>query len=453
MRIIVCGAGSVGQSIVSYLVKGNNDIAVIDHDQRRLDELSREFDVLPVLGEAAHPDVLERAKAGQADLILAVTDVDEINMSICQIAYSLFNIPRKIARLESEVYLDPIWGELYNDKHLPVDLIISPAHEIAENILNILRYSGSSGILPVLQDKGCVLTLKLAVDCPLLNIPLTQLIRQLEDVVKIAVISVTRDNRCFIPEGYDSFMSGDEVNIFVNTDEVYNVISAFGLEKPANERILIFGGNAIATYMGKKLEQDDTIVSSKVIEEDLETARRLAKDLPATVVIHGEMLSDVILDEADISHTDAAVAVTENDKDNLLDSLLAAKCGVSTTLAVINTPSYNNLIFNIGGSILVDSRAVTISKMLKELRRADIRNAYAVSHGNGEIWEIEVQAESLCSGKKIGELNLPRQSRIFLIRRDDTNIYPDPTTVLTNGDTLLLYTDSMAIREVENIFT
>ncbi len=451
MKIIVCGAGSVGQSIVSYLVKGNNDIVVIDHNQRRLDEISKEYDVLPVLGEASHPDILERAGARDADLILAVTGTDEVNMAICQIAYSLFSVPRKIARIDSETFLDPLWGALYNDHHLPIDLIISPDIEIAENILQIIKYPGCSGILPVMNNQGCILNLKLTADCPLLDIPLMQLNRQNEDL-NIAVVNILRDGKSFIPEMYDSFAADDEINIFVNMSEVYSTISAFGLEKPGNERLLIFGGNAIAEHMGQQIELDDSIISCKIIEEDLEIARRLARDLSGIIIIHGEMLSDLILNEADISHTDAAIAVTANDKDNLLASLLAAKRGVSSTLSVVNTPSYNNLVFNIGDNILVDRSSVTISRLLKEIRRTKMQEAYAVSRGHGEIWEIKITPEDLCAGKKIGELNLPKQCRIFLLRSGEENIYPDPTTVLNVNDVILLYVDSAAIRQAENIF-
>ena len=178
----------------------------------------------------------------------------------------------------------------------------------------------------------------------------------------------------------------------------------------------------------------------------------MAKDLPGTIVIHGEMLSDVILDEADIAHADAAIAVTENDKDNLLASLLADKRGVSSTLSVVNTPSYNNLIFNIGDNTLVDRSSVTISRLLKEIRRTKIQEAYALSRGQGEMWEIRLQPEDICVGKKIGELNLPKLCRVFIISRAEEIIYPDPTTMLKADDVILIYIDSSVIRQVENIF-
>lgn len=451
MKIIVCGAGSIGQSIVSYLNKGNNDIAVIDHNQRRLDELSKEYDVLPILGEASHPDILEKAGANNADLILAVTDIDEVNMIICQIAYTLFNIPRKIARIEQPVFLDPIWGGMYNDHHLPIDLIISPDIEVAENIINILQYPGCLGILPVFDDVGCILTLKLSEKCPLTNIQLHQISNHTNEI-DFTVVSIFRDGEYFIPEAYDDFLIGDEINIFVRKEYVYNAISAFCNEKPANERIVIFGGNLVAKYMGEKFENNDSIISSKIIEQNLDIARDLAKKLPSTVIIQGELLSDIILDEADINHADAAISVTDDDKDNLLVSLLASKRGVSSTISLVNTPSYNNLIFDIGEGVLVDRRAVTMSKLLKELRKAKLNDAYAINQGNGEIWEIIVAEGDLYADKKIGELNLPKLSRIFVINRNNDMITPEPSTTILVGDKILLYVESSVIRQAENIF-
>lgn len=452
MKIIVCGAGSVGRSIVSYLVKGNNDIAVIDNNQRHLDEISKEFDVLPVLGEASHPDILERADAAHTDLIIAVTNVDEVNMVICQIAHSLFEIPQKIARIDSEAFLDSLWQVLYSDNHMPIDLIISPDIEIAETILRLLKFPGSSGVLPILNNKSDIVTLKIKENSELIHIPLMH-IERVSSELDVAFINIVRDGRCFIPELYDELQPGDEINILVNHDKVDETIRTFGLEKPSNEKIVIFGGNEIAQYLGRKIEHDDSISSCRIIEENIDDARRLARDLSHVVVIQGPMMSDLILDEAGVAHADASIAVTSNDKDNLLASLLAAKSGVHSTISVVNTPSYNNLVVNIGDNILVDRSSVTISKILKEIRKTKMIDAYSVSRGYGEIWEIELGNENYCSGHKIGELNLSKLSKIFALKRGEDILYPDPTTQLCSGDVILLYVDSSVIKQAEKIFS
>ena len=170
------------------------------------------------------------------------------------------------------------------------------------------------------------------------------------------------------------------------------------------------------------------------------------------MVIHGEMMSDVILKEADVAHADAAIALTNNDKDNLLASLLASKNGVGTTISVINTPSYNNLMFNITDNILVDRSAITISQILKEIRKSKIKEAYSIARGMGEIWEIKLDAENSCGNKKIGELSLPKMCRVFALLRGDEIVYPDPTTKLEVDDLLLLYVDSGMIKQAEKVF-
>lgn len=450
MKIIVCGAGQVGRSVVSYLVKGNNDIIVIDDNAYDLEEVSKEFDILPVQGKPSHPDILERAGAKDCDMILAVTNFDEVNMVICQLAYSLFEIPKRIASVNSETFLDPMWGMLYNDNHLPIDLLISPDIDIADNILRILQYPGCSGILPILNDGYYIMTLNINENCPLLNVPLMQVNRY--DDLNIGFVNIIRNNVSFLPDMYETLQPNDEVNILVKADEVYNTISSFGVEKPTNERLVIFGGNEISEYIGDKIEHDDRIVSCRLIEENIERARRLARRLNHVVVIHGEMMSDVILKEANISQADAAIALTDNDKDNLLASLLASKSGVGTTISVINTPSYNNLMFNITDNILVDRSAITISQILKEIRRARMQEAYSVSRGQGEIWEIKLDEDNTCGSKKIGELNLPKMCRVFALLRGEELIYPDPTTKLETNDLILIYVDSSMIKQAEQIF-
>ncbi len=452
MKIIVCGAGNVGKSIVGYLVKGNNDIVVIDNNSRRLDEMGQEFDVLPVLGEASHPDILERAGAEDADLLLAVTNSDEVNMITCQIAHSLFNVPHKIARLDSEAFLNPLWETLYSDNHLPIDMIISPDIEIAQNILQILKYPGNSGVISVLQDEAAILTLKINENCPFLKTPIMHLSRVNPDL-DFAVVNILRDGNCFVPEAYDTLEAGDEINILVRKKLIDETICGFGLDTPGNERLVIFGGSLIGRFIGRQVEHDDSVVSCKIIEENMDDARSLARELSHVVVIQGEMMSDVILNEANINHADASIAVTLDDKDNLLASMVASQNGVMTNITVVNTPSYNNLLFNIKNNILVDRSSITISKILKEIRKVKMIDAHVVSRGCGEVWEIKATEDSLCCGKKIGELNLRKFSRIFAIKRGDEFIYPLPTTDIEEGDILLLYVDSSDVRHVEKILS
>ncbi|MBE6458259.1 MAG: Trk system potassium transporter TrkA [Alphaproteobacteria bacterium] len=451
MKIIVCGGGSVGKSIVSYLVKGNNDVIVIDRNQTRLDEIAKEYDVLPILGDASHPDVLERAGVKNADIILAVTNIDEVNMVICQVAHTLFGVVRKIARIDNEAFLDPIWGVLFNEQNIPIDLIISPDMEIAENILRILRFPGCFDILPVLGEEAYILTLKVPENCPLVNMPIMQFSRS-DSNFDAAVVNILRGNKCFLPQLDDTLKVGDEINLIVKKDAVYNTITSFGLENPTNERLVIFGGNKIAEYLGTQIEHDDTVVSCKIIESDIDNARRLAKDLSHVIVIHGEMMSDVILSEADINHADACIAVTTNDKDNLLASLLSSKRGVNTPIAVVNTPSYNSLMDDVGNNVLVDRSSITISKLLKEIRKTKMTDAYSLSRGLAETWEIKITEETGLIGKRIRMLNLPVGSRIIAIKRENELIYSDNHTLLQNGDDIILYVESTAVRQVEKIF-
>jgi trk system potassium uptake protein TrkA len=283
-----------------------------------------------------------------------------------------------------------------------------------------------------------------------LDIPLVQLSRQ--EGLDIGFINIIRNNVSFLPDMYEVLKDKDQINILVEADKVYNAISSFGLEKPANERLVVFGGNEISEYMGNKIENDDTIISSRLVEENLDKARQLARNLNQTVVIQGEMMNDVILKEADLTHADAVIAVTDNDKDNLLASLLASKSGVGTTISLINTPSASNLMFNSADNILINRSAITISSMLKEIRKAKLRQAYSIARGQGEIWEMKLEDEVNYCHKKIGELNLPKMCRVVALLRGEELIYPDPTSKIELSDLLLVYVDSAMIKQAEQVF-
>lgn len=452
MKIIVCGAGSVGKSIVGYLLKGNNDIIVVDKNQHNLDSMAKEFDIQPLLGEASHPYILERAGAKNADMLIAVTDVDEVNMVACQVAHSLFNIPRKIARIDSEEYLEPLWATLYNENQMPIDLIISPEIAIGEAIFNILKIPGTSEVLPLLNHKLTVLAFKCDENCPLLDVPLMQYSRVIPDL-QLSFVSIVRKGHNFIPKENDRLMAGDTVYLLVEEENIPSVIVEFGMEHTANERIIIFGGNRIARYLGHEIEREDNVMSCKVIEENYESAKQLARELSHIVVINGPMMSDIILNEADIKNTDATVAVTAEDKDNILASILARKCGVPSTISLVNSPSYKSLVDNIGDNLLVDRSAVTISAILKEIRKTHLSQAYALGQGFGEVWEVVIDENSPVLERKIILLGLPDTLKICAIYREGKIIFADSQEYIKLGDKLILYVDSTAIRHAEKIFS
>ncbi len=452
MKIIVCGGGNVGKSIVRYLVHGDNDIIVIEKDAQVLDEISKEFDIQPILGNSAHPKVLERAGAKTADLLLAVTDHDEANLVTCQVAKSLFNLPQRIARIDSEAYLSPLWSTIFCENCFPVDLIISPDIAIAEAVLRILKFPGTSEALPFFNDKLYLIGIKCDKDSPRKGLSVSQLGRLAPDL-SFEMVSIFRKSKIFIPQKEDKIYAGDELYLLVKKEDIAEAAHAFGREHPANERIIIFGGTKIAYYLGRKLENDDNLISCKIIEEDYQQAKRLAQDLPEITVIHGPLMSDVILEEAGLANCDASVAITDKDKDNLLLSLLAKKGSAGSAISLVNSPAYNNLVDNIGDNILVDRSTVTVSHILKEIRKTKIDKAYSLGRGAGEIWQLTIDENSSVLDKKISDLPLDETVKICVVEQDGELIPPTAGFVLKEGTRLAVYMNTGAVRKAEKIFS
>mgnify|MGYP000829888288 FL=1 len=228
MKIIVCGAGSVGRSIVGYLTQGNNDIVVIDHDAKALDVIAKEYDIQPVFGEAAHPDILEKAGAENADILIAATDCDEVNMVACEVAAALFNVPKKIARIDAQDYLSPLWGTLFNDKHIPVDLVISPDRAIARAILSLLKVPGASEAISLLGSAARLLAFRCDDKTPLIRTPLSHLNRVAPEL-DINIVSIVRNGHSFIPHAEDMLMAGDTVYFLVKSSEIEQAVRDFGM--------------------------------------------------------------------------------------------------------------------------------------------------------------------------------------------------------------------------------
>ncbi len=452
MKIIVGGAGSVGQSIVTYLAQGNNDVIVIDTDAKKLDNLTQTADVRPIRGSISHPDILEKAGAKSADMLIAVTNSDESNMIACQIAYSLFNLPHRVARIDNDTYLSPLWSTLFNENNIPIDLIISPAKEIALAIQKLLKIPGCCEYIPLFDNKLYLLAFRCAPNCPLIHTQLEQ-INLIFPEFEASFLSIERNGKNFIPSQTDTLQCGDIVNFLVNQDKIDEAVHAFGMEKPVIERVIIFGGSSIARNLAHNLEADDAIINIKIIDENANSARLLAKELNRTVVINGKMLNDSILEEAAINRADVAIALTENDKDNFLISLLAHNKGSSSVISLVNSLNSINLWKNVGENILVHRASVTISGLLRDIRSNHIEFAQSLGSGKGEIWVVEVDENSKVYEHKISSLRLSSGIKIGAILRDNRIIYPKPNELIHLGDKLIVYTNSNQIRRAEQIFS
>ena len=452
MKIIVGGAGNVGRSITSYLSRANNDIIVVDINQERLDEIAKEFDVQTVLGSVSHPDVQEKIGAETADILIAATDNDEVNLVACQVAYTLFNVPKKIARVDSEYFLSPLWNMLYNEKSLPVDLVISPAQEIAENILRIISTPGAKEVYDFASNMLELICLQCGADCPLCQFQLSELYENFKDL-KFALIQIVRDGVNFYPKPNEHIKTGDELYILAATEDVSKVLHAFNAAQKNTENVVIFGANTISYDIARHLEENDNIASIKIITNDIDDARKLSQNLNKSVVIYGEMMSDVILGDADFNRTDTVIAITSQDKDNLLISLLAQKGGVLNTISLVNSRMYDYLTSQISENIIVDRSTVTISKILQDIRYANISNAYSLGRGFAEVWELSLKPDTLLEGKKIADITLPEKCRVLALVRGRQIIFNLNEVTLCPDDVLVMIVSPNGIKKVESIFS
>jgi len=448
MKIIVGGAGSVGRSIISYLSRADNDIVVIDTAQERLDEISKEFDVQPVLGSVSRPDILEKVGALNADILIAATNNDEVNLVACQVAYTLFNIKKKIARVDSEYFLSPLWNTLYNDKNLPVDLVISPDQEISSRILELLSVPGAKEAYSFADGNIEFVCLKCCNECSLYQFSISEIYENYKDL-HFSIVQILRDGVHFFAKPDETIHAGDEVYILALKEEMPAIIRAFNISERIAENIVIFGGNAISYDIAHRLEENETFNTLKIVTSNMNVARKMSAELNKTTIICGEMMSDVILADAQLSKADTTIAVTGLDKDNLLLSLLAQYNDVTSTIALVNSRVYDNLTNHISDNIIVDRSTVTISKILRDIRHVNLLNAYPLGRGFAEIWELKLKEDSLLEGKKIEDITLPEKCKIVGIERNKKLLFPENDTVLELNDILIVIVASNGINKVE----
>ncbi len=452
MRVIVCGAGQVGSNIARQLAREGNDITLIDQNVDLVRKIGDDLDVRGMVGHASHPNVLEEAGAAEADMIIAVTYSDEVNMIACQVAHSLFDVPKKVARIRAQEYLLPMWSDLYSRDHLPIDVIISPEVEVAHAISRRLKVPGAMDMVSFADGKVQVIGVRLDESCPIVNTPLRQLTELFPDL-NIVVVGIYRSGKMIVPSSDDQMFPGDEVYFTADVGHVARAMPLFGHEEQEARSIVIVGGGNIGLNLAQLIEQDMGNVSLKIIEHNQARAELIQEQLQNTIVLSGDALDPEILTEAKVNRAETLVALTNDDEVNILSSLLAKGQGCESAITLINNPVFSNLMTSHGIDVVVDPRATTVSEILRHIRRGRIRGLHSFQDGAAEVLEGEAMETSKLIGKELRDVNLPRGTIIGAILRDDQVIIPRGDTVIKPNDRVVVFALSNAVRKVEEMFS
>lgn len=449
MRVIVCGAGQVGISIARQLALEGMDVIVVDQSAQLAQQLGDSLDVQTVIGHASDPHVLQQAGADRADMIIAATVSDEVNMVACQVAHSLFSVPKKIARIRTQGYLSDNWRGMFAREHMPIDVIISPEVEVARAVVRRVTAPGAFELIPLMDGLARLVGVRIADDCPVINTPLRQLTALFPDL-QITVIGISRDDQYYVPDPDDQIFPHDRVYFIAAAAHMDRAMAAFGHEERQARRVLIIGGGNIGLMIGEAL--DSAAVAVRVIELESEQAEHAAQVLPGAIVINGDSLEPEILVEAGVEDSDIAVAVTNNDQTNILASLMAKRAGASRTISLINRASFSTLVSPLDIDVVVNPRDITISTILRHVRRGRIREVHSIGDGFGEVMELDALATSNVVNKTISDLGMPEGSIVGAILRDGEIELPKPSTHIREGDRVVLFTIESAVRKVERLF-
>jgi trk system potassium uptake protein len=453
MKIIVCGAGQVGGQIARHLAReeGSNRVTVIDNNAALIRRITDAYDVSGITGFASHPDVLERAGARDADMVIAATQSDEVNMVVCQVAHSIFSVPRKIARLRAQAYLDAIYSDLYRLDHLPIDVVISPEIAVADAVMQRLAAPAAFDIESFLDGKAQLLGIALDSACAVLRTPLRQL-SELFSTLRALVVGVRRDERLFVPEDSDQLYEGDRIYVFAATEDVPRVMEIFGKSTLNVDAALIVGGGNIGLQVAQKMEAAGRKKRLKVIEKDRARAELVADALERTVVLNGDGLDRELLEEANVGRMDAFLALTDDDKSNILSCVRAKTEGAKLVVALVNDPSLIGLIAPLGIDAYVNPRSTTVSSILRYVRHGRIRAVYSIGEGEAEVLEAQVLGTSPIAGRTVRQGDFPEAALIGLIQKGPRLVVPRGDTRIEEGDILTIFALREAVADVERLF-
>lgn len=450
MRAIVCGAGRVGYGIAARLAREKAQVTVVDRSEMLIRRVTERLDVRGVAGSASYPDVLRQAGADEADMVIAVTATDEVNIVACQIAHSLFSIPTKIARIRAQSYLDARYADVFSRENIPIDVIISPEREVADAVMQRLTTPAAFDVKSFAEGRIWAVGVRLGEECPVLETPLSQ-IRELFPDLQITVVGVRRGEKFFRARGEDLLSAGDDVYFVCARERVDRAIAVLGQAQAQARRVIIVGGGNIGFDVARALEATGG-TKIRLIEIDKDRASYVAERLERTIVLQGSGLDQDILQEAGVADAETVVALTNSDQINLLTGIIAKREGARRANVLVNEPSYGPLSQTVGIDRFIDPRAITISTILQHVRRGRIKSVYSILDGEAELIEAVALQTSSLVGAPLLDVGLPAGVVIGAILRGAEVVLPRAETVIEAGDRIVLMARREHVSDVEKMF-
>ncbi|RUO63191.1 Trk system potassium transporter TrkA [Pseudidiomarina insulisalsae] len=451
MKIVILGGGQVGGTLAENLVGEDNDITVVDIDPGRLTELSESHDIRTVQGHAAHPRALRNAGCEDADMLIAVTPSDETNMMACQIAYTLYRTPKRIARIRSEEYID-FKDRLFHKDDVPVDHIISPEQQVTMYVKRLVDYPGALQVMEFASGRASLVAVKAYYGGKLVGHAISSLKEHMPNV-ETRVAAIFRQGKAIKPMGTTIIEAGDEVFFITDTRYVRMVMEEMQKLEHQYRRIMIAGGGNIGAGLARLLEENHHV---KLIEKNLERGEMLNEQLRHTTILQGDASDARLLSDEHIEDVDVFIAVTNDDEANIMSAMLAKKMGAKKTMVLIQRQAYVDLVQDDVIDIAISPQRATVSALLSLIRKGDIVNAYSLRKGAAEAIEAIAHGDEKTSkvvGKAIGEIKLPPGTTIgAIVRGHEVMIAHDDTVLHADDHVILFLVDKKYIREVERLF-
>jgi trk system potassium uptake protein TrkA len=451
VKILILGAGQVGRTAAQHLSREEaNEVTVVDVNEEVLRELQDRLDVRTVAGNAAHPSVLEAAGAAEAEVLVALTSSDEVNMMACEVAFALFRTPTKIARIRAAEYTSR--AELFGSDGLSVDVFISPEQLVTEYVERLIHHPGTLQVLDFADGRVRLVGVRAQRGGLLVGQSLRELARHLPKV-EVRVVAIFRDGRCVAPEGDTLLAEGDEVFFLAARDDIRRVMAELRHGESEARRIVIAGGGNIGFRLAKKLELHNQV---KVIERDARRARAVSELLEKAIVLHGDAADEQLLIEENIDSTDVFAALSNSEETNILAAMLAKRLGARKVMALINRPAYTELVESGSIDVAISPQTITIGSLLAHVRRGDVVRVHALRRGAAEALEAVVHGDERSSrivGRTVAEIALPEGASIgAVVRGDEVIMAHHDTRILADDHVILFLADRRHLEAVERLF-